>query len=99
MLQVQIYIDKDEIIGLEPLHKFIMRFLLDHEIAGATSFKGSSGFGRDQKLKLPGRQFSFDDTPMLITFIDTEEKVKKALTELRKQYTGGLIVSHAVEQW
>lgn len=99
MIQVQIFINKDEIFGLQPLHKYIMRFLLDQGISGATSFKGSTGFGRNQKLKQPGLQFSFDDTPMLITFIDKEEKVKKALAELRKEYKDGLIVSHPVEQW
>lgn len=99
MIQAHIFIDKDEIKGLEPLHKFIMRLLMDQGIAGATSFKGETGFGRHHRLKQPTRQFSFDETPMLITFIDEKEKVKRALTELRKQYRSGFIVTHAVEQW
>ena len=99
MLQVQIYIDKDDLKGLKPLHGFIMQLLMDNGIAGATSFVGHTGFGKHQRLKQPGRQFSFDETPMLITFIDDENKVKNALTELRKQYRGGFIVTHQVREW
>lgn len=99
MLQVQIYIDQDKVKGLEPLHKFIMQLLLNHGIAGATSFLGYSGFGKHHRLKQPNEQFSFDETPMIITFIDDSKKVKEALTELRKQYNGGFIITHEVQQW
>lgn len=99
MLQAQIYIDKDELKGTKPLHQFIMQLLIDNGIAGATSFTGHSGFGEHHRLKQPAQQFSFDETPMLIIFIDEKEKVKEALTELRKQYRGGFIVTHQVEKW
>ncbi len=99
MIQAQIYIDKDKLKGIMPLHQFIMKLLMENGIAGATSFTGHSGFGQHHILKQPGLQFSFDETPMLITFIDEERKVKQALTELRKQYRGGFIVTHSVEQW
>lgn len=99
MLQAQIYIDKDELKGTKPLHQFIMQLLINNGIAGATSFVGHSGFGRHHRLKQPAQQFSFDETPLLITFIDENKKVKEALTELRKQYKGGFIITHSVEQW
>lgn len=99
MLQAHIYIDKDELRGTQPLHKFIMKVLLSKGIAGATSFVGYSGFGKHQRLKLPSQRFSFDETPLLITFIDKKEKVEEALNELRKQYRGGYIVTHEVHKW
>ena len=99
MLQAQIYIDKDKMTGLDPLHQFIMKLLMKNGIAGATSFTGFSGFGKHQILKQPGRQFSFDETPMVITFIDEEEKVKAVLNELRNQYRGGFIVTHPVTRF
>lgn len=99
MLQAHIYIDKDELKGLKPLHQSIMQLLMENGIAGATSFTGFSGFGKHQVLKQPGRQFSFDETPMLITFIDEEKKVTAALNELRKKYRGGFIITHPVTQW
>lgn len=98
MLQAQIYMDKDELKGTQPLHQFIMQLLIENGIAGATSFIRHSGFGAHHRLKQPSQQFSFDETPMLITFIDERTKVRAALTELRKQYRGGFIVTHPIEQ-
>ena len=43
--------------------------------------------------------FSFDEPPMLIVFIDYEEKVKTILTALRKITTRGFITVHKVEKW
>src|SRR5436190_5138200 len=99
MLQAQIFIDKDDLINDSSLYDFILQFLLDREIAGATAFEGLSGFGSHHKMKRPDRGFSFDETPMLITFIDEAEKVKETLKELRKLYSGGFICTNAVEQW
>lgn len=99
MLQAQIYIDKDELKGVKPLHQFIMKLLMENGVAGATSIVGHSGFGRHHRLKQPSQLFSFDEASMLIVFIDAEKKVKAALTELRKQFRGGLIVTHPVELW
>lgn len=76
-----------------------MQLLIHNGIAGATSFVAHSGFGRHHRLKQPAQHFSFDETPMLIAFIDEDKKVKEALTELRKQYRGGFIVTHVVDQW
>lgn len=99
MVQAQIYIDQEKMKGIKPLHQYIMHLLMENGIAGATAFTGYSGFGKHQRLKQPGLQFSFDETPMLITFIDVERKVNAALTELRKEYRGGFIVTHPVAQW
>lgn len=96
MLQAQVYIDKDKMMGTEVLHQFIMKLLIEHRIAGGTAFTGLSGFGKHQILKQPGLQFSFDETPMVITFIDEVEKVNTVINELRKQYRGGFIVTHPV---
>ncbi|GEM_PF-6873921 len=37
-------------------------------------------------MEEPAQQFSFDEAPMLIPFIDEDRRVKEALTELRKGY-------------
>lgn len=99
MLQAQIYIDKDELHGLKPLNEFILEFLIRHKIAGATAFRGQAGFGVNQHLKRPDALFSFDEPPMMITFIDEDSKVRAVLTALRKEVTCGFIVSSSVEKW
>lgn len=99
MLEAQIYIDQEEFKNSKPLDQFIMQLLIEQGIAGATSFKGISGFGRHQRLRQPSQLFSFNETPILINFIDEDKKVKNALTELRKQYRGGFIITYPVESW
>lgn len=99
MLQAQIYIDKDELRGSQPLYEFIMQFLSREKIRGATAFRGQIGFGADRLMKRPFDFFSFDEVPMLIIFTDEDEKVKAALTELRKHWAGGFIITHQVEEW
>jgi uncharacterized protein len=99
MLQAQIFIDKDEVFGTQPLYEYIVQFLLKHHIAGATAFRGVIGFGEHHQVKRPDTLFSFDEPPMLITFIDDETKVLNVLKALRKQVTSGFIVTSKVERF
>ncbi len=99
MLQAQIYIDKDELKGSLPLYEYIFDFLIHHKIKGATAFHGVIGYGANQLLMRPGSLFSFDETPMMITFTDEDEKVKAVLAELRKIFKGGLVLSLPVQTW
>lgn len=99
MLQAQIFIDKDEVFGAQPLYEFIVQFLLRQKIAGATAFRGVIGFGEHHQVKRPDSLFSFDEPPMLITFIDEDDKVTNALTALRKRVNSGFIVVSKVERF
>ncbi|QHS60929.1 DUF190 domain-containing protein [Chitinophaga agri] len=99
MLQAQIFIDKDEVHGTQPLYEFIIQFLLKQNVAGATAFRGVIGFGEHHQLKRPDSLFSFDEPPMLITFIDENEKVLNALTALRTQVSSGFIVISKVARF
>jgi len=99
MLQAQIYIDKDEMKGSQLLYEFIFHFLIHHKIKGATAFRAEIGYGANQSVMRPGALFSFDETPMMITFTDEDEKVKAVLAELRKVFKGGLVLSLPVHTW
>jgi PII-like signaling protein len=99
MVQAQIFIDADELIGSKLLYEYILELLIKQKVKGATVFRGRSGFGANQYLKRPNDFFSFDETPYQIVFIDEEEKVHAALTELRQHYKGGFIVTNKVDIW
>jgi PII-like signaling protein len=99
MLEAQIFIDKDELQGNRPLSEFIMKFLIQHKIIGATAFSGEAGFGKNQVIKNPSRLFSFDESPMVIVFVDEESKVLTTLTALRKQISSGFITTHKVDKF
>ena len=97
MIQAQIFIDKDELHDERKLYEYVMEFLLARKIRGATAFEGLIGFGPDRQMQRPGRLFSFDEPPMMIIFIDEDEKVKKVIAELREDFSGGLIITSKVE--
>lgn len=99
MLQVQIFIEKDELQGTTPLYEFVMQFLFNQKLKGATLYQAKSGFKENEKLFRPDELFSFDEIPMMITCVDEEEKIKKALTELRKVTNEGFIITHQVDVW
>jgi len=97
MLQAQIFIDKHELMGSLRLHEFILQLLIKQNINGATVFEGSLGYGANQRINHPNALFSFDETPMMIVFVDAKPKVIQALTALRKVWKGGLIITGQVE--
>ena len=99
MLQAQLFFDKDELIGTQSQEEFIMKFLIKHKMIGATVIRGAGGFGPNQALKRPDALFSFDEIPMIILFIDEEEKVKKVLTRLKPQVVNCFITVTRVEKW
>ena len=99
MKQASIYFDKDKYFKDMPMADYLMEFLVDQGVIGATLFRGEAGIGENHQIKRPGRLFSFDDPPMVITFVDEDERVSKALTELRKKVKSGFIVVSQVEIW
>ncbi len=99
MKQVQIFFDKDKYKEDKPMTDYIMEFLADNHVLGATAFRGELGFGESQRIKRPGRLFSFDEPPMVITFVDEDEKVHKVLTAFRKKVKSGFIIVTSVEIW
>lgn len=98
MLQAQIYIDKDELKGMNPLYEWIMEVLIHNKISGATAYRAHLGFGSNQHMKRPNELFSFDEVPLVITFSDEDDKVLKTIEAIRKEFKGGLITTHAVTQ-
>jgi len=99
MLQAQIYINKNEFLGSQPLYEFMMQFLIKHQIKGATAFNGSLGYLQGSRLSRPNDLFSFDEIPLLITFIDEDDKVKEVLRSLRTVTKAGYVVIHEVREW
>lgn len=97
MVKAEIYIDLGRVYGEQSLHDFVMKFLLEHDIAGATSFTAYAGFGKHHRIKRPNELFSFDEPPVLISFIDDEKKVRSVIKKLREYLKGGLIIIQKIE--
>jgi uncharacterized protein len=98
MLQAQIFIDLDEMEGEQSLHDYIIQFLAEHGVQGATSFRAYAGFGRNHKIRHPRDLFSFDEPPAMILFVDEDEKVKSVLAELKRKFPAKMMTMVPVQQ-
>ena len=99
MLKAQIYTNTEQFKNSKPLEHYILELLLSQGIAGATVVRGKAGFGTEKKIMEPDLLFSFDEVPVIITFIDEKEKVTTALKKLREEIKNVLIVTSAVEKF
>jgi PII-like signaling protein len=81
----------------KPLYRAILECLRANDIAGGTVYKGILGYGANKRVHKGSTMLSHD-APMMITVVDTEEKLRKltpTLDEMVQQ--GGLVVMSDVD--
>jgi PII-like signaling protein len=94
---LRIYIGEDDRWEGEPLHEAIVKKLRMMDIAGATVYRGVLGYGAQQRLHRPGWLGLSTDLPVMISVIDTEEKIRGVLPALDEMVDEGLIALSDVE--
>ncbi len=93
----RIYIgERDQWHGM-PLFQAIVRVLRERGMAGASSFLGIEGFGASAHLHTTRILSLSQDLPILIEFVDTEDKVRGVLPELDAMVKDGMITLERVE--
>ena len=98
MLEVTIFLDEDDRYNNEPLHEYIMKYLLHHHIKGATVLSAMGGFGEKRHLHYPRKLGASDEGPLMILFIDEEERIRLILPHLKEVLGEGLITVKKVER-
>jgi PII-like signaling protein len=98
MLEVTVFLDEDDRYNDEPLHQYIMKYLLHHHIMGATVFSAIGGYGVKRHLHYPRKFGAADEGPLMILFIDEEEKINGVLPHLKEVVAEGLVVLKKVER-
>jgi uncharacterized protein len=98
MLEVNIFLDENDLHQNTPMHQYIMRYLMHHSIMGATLFTASMGYGHKHHLHSPAGLGAVDEGPMMIIFVDEEEKVRRVLLHIREIIKEGLITLKNVEK-
>jgi PII-like signaling protein len=94
---IRIYVGEDDRWEDEPLHEAIVKKLRMMDIAGATVYRGLMGFGAQQRVHRSGFLGLSRDLPIMITIIDSEEKVRRVLPVLDEMVDEGLIALSDVE--
>jgi PII-like signaling protein len=98
MTEVTVFLDEDDQHEGKPLHEYIMRYLMHHNILGASMFTALMGYGHKHHLHRPNKLGTLDEAPIMILFIDEEEKVRTVIPHLKEVVKEGLIVQKSVER-
>lgn len=94
---IRIYIDEDDRWENEPLHEAIVKRLRMMDIAGATVYQGIMGYGGQHRMHKSGWLGLSHNLPLMISVVDTEEKIKRIMPVLDEMVDEGLIVLSDVE--
>jgi PII-like signaling protein len=102
-LRVRIYFgEKDHAPGAflgKPLWSALLEYLRREGAAGATVTRGLSGFGAHSRIHTASLVDLSSDLPLVLEWIDTQERVEKLLPGLSAilNGTGGLLTTDPVE--
>ena len=93
---LRIHFGEDDKWQNKPLYEAIVMKCRELDIAGATVFRGIEGYGASTLIHKRHLLFS-SDRPIMVTVIDTEEKVSKLIPALDEMVNEGLIALSEVE--
>jgi PII-like signaling protein len=94
---LRIYIDEGDTWEGAPLYEAILKTLRMMDVAGATVYRGVLGYGAQQRLHKSAFLGLSHNLPIMITVVDTAEKVLRAISVLDEMVGAGLIVLSDVE--
>jgi PII-like signaling protein len=89
---LRVIVSEDDKWEGEPLYEAIVKRLIMTDIAGATVYKAISGYGPHKRYHKKKTLATHGELPILITVMDTEEKIKKVLPILDELVGEGIVV-------
>ena len=97
-LKVSVHLNEDIDSPGGFLHDAVLSLLQDHSIAGATVYRPHAGFGSHGRLHVSGAALvQGEHLPVLILFVDEEERVRALLPQLLELVTDGMVEMHHTE--
>jgi PII-like signaling protein len=95
---LRIHFGEDDKWKGKPLYRAIVEKCRELDIAGATVLRGIEGYGASTLIRKPHHFLSFShDAPVMVSVIDSEEKIKALLPYLDEMVDEGLIATSEVE--
>ena len=89
---LQIFINEADLWVDRPLYEALIRRLKELGVAGATATAGLMGFGHHHLVHERGLFGVGADRPVLITVVDSDEKIQEILPEVRRFVREGLVL-------
>ena len=93
---LRIHFGEDDKWHDKPLYEAIVTKCRELDIAGATVFRGIEGYGASTLIHKQHFLRS-SDLPIMVSVVDTEEKIRKLLPALDEMVNEGLIAMSEVE--
>jgi PII-like signaling protein len=81
----------------EPLYDAIVKRLRMMDVSGATVYRGILGYGSKGKDHKAGFMHLSGDLPVMVSVVDTSEKIQEVMSAVESMMQGGLIVLSDVE--
>jgi uncharacterized protein len=94
---LRVYVDEDDKWEDEPLSEAIVKKLRMMDIAGATVYRGIMGYGAQLRVHKSGFLGLSHNLPVMISIVDTDDKIRRAISALDEMVDEGLIVLSDVE--
>ncbi|HLV94486.1 MAG TPA: DUF190 domain-containing protein [Candidatus Acidoferrales bacterium] len=94
---LRIHFGEDDKWEDKPLYRVIVEKCRELDIAGATVFRGTEGYGASTLIRRPHLLSFSHDAPLMVSVIDSEEKIQKLLPFLDRMVGEGLIAISDVE--
>ena len=95
---MRIFLGEADTLGGEPLYEAIVKRLRMMDVAGATVYKGILGYGAKGHTHKAGMLHFSRDLPIMISVVDSEEKIKEASDAVEAMLGDGLIVISDVDR-
>jgi PII-like signaling protein len=94
---MRIYIGEDDRWNDKSLYKMLVEAMRANDLAGATVYRGILGYGAHRRVHRDKPFHLSHDASIMISVVDTEEKIRNFLPVLERMVQEGLIVLSDVD--
>jgi PII-like signaling protein len=94
---MRIFIGENDKWNGKPLHTALLESMRANELAGATVYQGILGYGANRRIHKDSALHLSHDRPMVLSVVDTEERLRAFLPLLDDMVQQGLVVFSDVD--
>jgi PII-like signaling protein len=94
---MRIFIGESDRWHGKPLHQALVESLRANDIAGVTVYRGIMGYGANRRVRKDYPRGISHDAPIMLSAVDTEDKLRKFLPVLDDMMGAGLVVLSDVD--
>jgi PII-like signaling protein len=94
---MRIYIGENDKWRGKPLHKALIESMRANDIAGVTVYQGILGYGANRRIHKDSALHLSHDRPVMLSVVDTEEKLRAYFPILDEMVQQGLVVLSDVD--